>query len=157
MLSETKITAYMKMAEEVAKLSPDKETQVGSILLSSEGRIIASSFNGFLRGAIDSDLPNTRPDKYEFIQHSERNLLYNCAYEGIRTKNTTVICTLSPCLDCVRAMYQSGVVEVIYKEIYHACSSLGFYENLADLVITKTAIGKYHSLAMSSVKEGTKS
>ena len=83
-------------------------------------------------------------------------MLYNCSYEHIKTRNTTIVCTLSPCLECVRAMYQSGVVSVIYEDIYHACSSLGFYENLADVVITKTKVGKYSALEMSSVKEGAK-
>lgn len=148
-----KIDTYMNMAYEMAKLSPDQETQVGAIMLSSESRVIASSFNGFLRGAIDQDLPKTRPDKYEFIQHAERNMIYNCSYEGIRTKDTTIICTLSPCLDCLRAIYQAGVRTVIFDQTYHACSSLGFYETLADVVVNKTKIGKYTVLEMSPVKE----
>lgn len=154
MPSEIKIKAYMKMARSIATLSPDKETQVGAILLSEDGRIVASSFNGFLRGAIDDDLPKTRPKKYEFIQHAERNLIYNCAYENIRTKNTTIVCTLSPCLECARAAFQSGVKSIIYEDTYHACSSLGFYEHLADVAISKTAIGKYTVLEMSPLKGG---
>lgn len=142
----------MNMAKEMANLSPDEETKVGAIMLSSENRIIASSFNGFLRGADDSDLPKKRPLKYEFMQHAERNMLYNCSYEGIRTKNTTVICTLSPCLECLRAMYQSGVKTVIFEKTYHACSSLGFYENLADVVVKKTDLNGYTMLEMTSVK-----
>ena len=142
----------MAMARAMAKNSPDEETQVGAIMLSSEGRVIASSFNGFLRGAIDKDLPTKRPDKHKFIQHAERNILYNCAYEGIRTKNTTIICTLSPCLDCLRACFQSGVTTIIYKDTYHACSALGFYENLADVVVSKYTFGNYTVLEMSSVK-----
>ena len=142
----------MNMAREMAKLSPDVETQVGAIMLSSEGRIIASSFNGYLRGADDNDLPSTRPDKYEFMQHAERNMLYNCAYEGIRTKDTTIICTLSPCLECLRACFQSGVKTIIFEETYHACSSLCFYEHLADVVVEKTILGNYTILEMSPVR-----
>lgn len=151
-MKKNKIETYMNMAREMATLSPDAETQVGAVMLSSEGRIIASSFNGFLRGADDTKLPKTRPDKYTFMQHAERNILYNCAYEGIRTKNTTVICTLSPCLDCLRAMYQSGVKTVIFEETYHACAADGFYEDLDDVVVTVNKSDKYTILEMQSVK-----
>ena len=142
----------MKMAEEVAKLSPDAETKVGAIMLSPDGRIIASSFNGFLRGADDKTMPKTRPDKYVFIQHAERNILYNCCYEGIRTKNTTIVCTLSPCLECLRAAWQSGVTRIIFKDTYHACSSLGFYGNLEDVVVSDIKLGNYTVLDMSPIK-----
>lgn len=127
--------AYMNMAREMAKLSPDSETQVGAIMLSSEGRVIASSFNGFARGANDDCLPNKRPDKYQYIQHAERNMLYNCAYEGIRTKGTTIVCTLSPCLECVRACFQSGVKRIVFDELYHKFEGVGFYATLPDIHI----------------------
>jgi deoxycytidylate deaminase len=41
----------------MAKNSPDAETQVGAIMLSEKGRLIASSYNGFLRGAPDHKIP----------------------------------------------------------------------------------------------------
>ena len=69
LFNEEKMKSYMEMARAMAKNSPDAETQVGAIMLSEEGRLIASSYNGFLRGAPDHKIPNTRPDKYEFIQH----------------------------------------------------------------------------------------
>ena len=53
-MNNAKLECYMAMAERMADLSPDSETKVGAIMLSSEGRIVASSFNGFLRGADDN-------------------------------------------------------------------------------------------------------
>ena len=147
-----KIDAYMAMAREMAKLSPDAETQVGAVMLSAEGRVIASSFNGFLRGANDNILPKTRPDKHKFIQHAERNMLYNCAYEGIKTKDTTIICTLSPCLDCLRACFQSGVKEIIFEELYHRFPDTDFYEKLEDVAVKVIKKGKYTRLYMDSIK-----
>ena len=151
-MKESKLKNYMDMARSMAKNSPDAETKVGAIMLSEEGRIIASSFNGFLRGANDDKLPKTRPDKYTFIQHAERNMLYNCAYEGIRTKNTTIICTLSPCLDCLRACFQSGVSHIIFEETYHACSAPNFYTELEDVFVVVDKIGKYTKLTLMEEK-----
>lgn len=133
--SNKKYQVYMEMAKSIAKLSPDAETQVGAIMLSEEGRVISTSFNGYLRGTIDSILPNTRPDKYEYMQHAERNMLYNCCYEGIRTKNTTIVCTLSPCLDCLRACYQAGVKLIIFDELYSKFPNTDFYKDLDDVFV----------------------
>lgn len=151
-MNVNKLETYMKMAHNVKEMSPDAETKVGAIMLSEEGRIIASSFNGFLRGAPDHTMPNTRPDKYEFIQHAERNILYNCAYEGIRTKNTTIICTLSPCLECLRACFQSGVTTIVFDELYHKFPNVDFYETLPDVKVeVKKAFG-FTILNMEKVK-----
>ena len=143
----------MKMAEEISNLSPDEETQVGALLISSEGRIVASSFNGFLRGAPDDELPTTRPEKYQYMQHAERNLLYNCGYEGIKTKDTTIVCTLSPCLECLRASFASGVKTIIFKDLYYKFDNIDFYKKLPDVHVKVDAIAGYAVLNMKSMKD----
>lgn len=147
-LNLDKIKVYMEMAHSVKKLSPDEETKVGAIMLSEEGRIVASSYNGFLRGAVDHQLPKTRPEKYTFIQHAERNILYNCAYEGIKTKGSTIICTLSPCEECLRAAYQSGVITIIFDELYHKFPDTDFYTKLPDVAVVVSKLGEYTILEM---------
>lgn len=152
-MDKKKAESYMAMAREMAKNSPDAETQVGAVMLSAEGRLIASSYNGFLRGAPDHKIPNTRPDKYEFIQHAERNMLYNCAYEGIRTKDSTIVCTLSPCLECLRASFQSGVTTIIFDELYSKFPDTDFYKELPDVKVFVDKIGNYTELKMMKRKE----
>jgi dCMP deaminase len=156
LFNEDKMKSYMEMARAMAKNSPDAETQVGAIMLSSEGRLIASSYNGFLRGAPDDKLPKSRngnPNKYEFIQHAERNMLYNCAYEGIRTKDTTIVCTLSPCTDCLRASFQSGVRFIVFDELYSKFPNTDFYTELPDVHVAIQKIGEYTLLEMYNKKE----
>ena len=148
-----KVKCYMRMAKEVSCLSPDLETQVGALLLSPEGKIIASSFNGFLRGAPDDELPVAGSEKYQYMQHAERNLLYNCAYEGIRTKDTTIVCTLSPCLECLRACFASGVKTIIFNELYRKFDSIDFYKELSDVHVDISVIASYVRLDMKSTKE----
>ena len=135
-----KYELYMKMAYAMAELSPDEDTQVGAIMLSPEGRIISSSFNGFLRGAPDHEIPSNREDKckhghdkYTYMQHAERNMIYNCAYQGIQAKDSTIICTLSPCVDCLRACFQAGVSMIIFDKLYKSFPSTDFYKELPDV------------------------
>lgn len=141
----------MNIAHEIKRLSHDLETQVGAVMLSSEGRIIATSYNGFVRRADDETLPKIRPEKYPYMQHAERNLIYNCAYEGIRTKGTTIYSTLSPCLDCVRACFQAGVSRIIFDELYSKFPNTDYYLDVKDIWIDVEKIGSYTSLELSEV------
>lgn len=114
-----KLENYMKRAEVVSELSPDSETKVGAILVSKDsGAVMASGYNGFIRGANDGTLPTTRPAKYEHIVHAEQNLLANCARHGIRTDGSFVVCTLSPCKHCLRLLWQAGVDTIYFREFY---------------------------------------
>ena len=116
---EHKVPVYIDMARSVSKLSKDAETKVGALLIhKTTGAILATGYNGFIRGADDDMLPSTRPFKYTYMQHAERNLIYNCAKHGVSMNDCVVVCTLSPCTDCVRAMWQCGIDTVYVKDLY---------------------------------------
>lgn len=109
----------MDIATTVALRSHDAQTKVGAILVNNNsGAIIATGYNGFIKGANDAVLPNTRPDKYEYILHAEMNLLTNCARHGISMDNCFLVCTLSPCKLCMRLMINSGITKVVAKALY---------------------------------------
>lgn len=109
----------MAMAETAASRSHDAETKVGSVLVKADtGAIIATGCNGFVRGADDAALPSTRPEKYDYIVHSEMNLIANCARHGISTENCFVVCTLTPCKVCMRMLWQCGISRVVAKSKY---------------------------------------
>lgn len=108
----------MTAAESMAQLSPDSQTKVGSCLVSEDGSTYATAYNGFIKGAPDKKLPTTRPEKYEYIVHSEINLLAVCAKEGISTRDKSVVVTMSPCINCMRAMFQAGISTIYFKEEY---------------------------------------
>lgn len=115
----SKIQNFMDMVEIVANRSHDEETQVGALLIKNDSSaIIATGYNGFVRGAPDKNLPSTRPDKYEYILHAEQNLIFNCAKHGINTENTTLICTHTPCSLCMRMLFSCGITQVVAKNLY---------------------------------------
>jgi dCMP deaminase len=115
----SKLQVAMMNAENTAQLSHDTETQVGSVLLhSTTMSVVATGYNGFIRKAPDNKLPNTRPNKYQYIIHSEENLLMNCVRNGISTDNCLVVCTMSPCSHCMRLLWQAGITKVICKNKY---------------------------------------
>jgi len=142
---------YMGIAEAVAQKSPDEETKVGAILINkSNGAIIAMGYNGFARGAPDAFLPKVRPFKYENMIHSEINLICNAAKNGISMDNCIVVATLSPCVNCCRALFQCGIDSVIVKELYRnfdevlAMKDIGI--EVTNLPGSNYKLLKYHNL-----------
>ena len=132
----SRLQSAMALAKEVAKRSHDDETQVGCVLVHNQSNaIIATGYNGFVRGAPDGKLPTTRPDKYKYIVHAEMNMVANCAKLGISMDNCTLVCTMSPCITCARVLYQCGLTEVIVESLYKDYKEL---ETMNDITILKT-------------------
>jgi len=140
MLSLKKLDNLFARAEKIAQLSPDSQTKVGCIAVREDGSEIGSSYNGFIPGAPDSKLPNIRPEKYQYINHAEENLIRQSAKHGVAIGNSIIIVTLSPCISCCRALWTSGVKTIYFKEEYR-----DFHKQLKmkDLKIKLTKIDKY--------------
>ena len=128
-----KVKIGMAAAKTIAQFSPDQQTKVGAVLMKKDsGAIIAQSYNGFVRSAPDLTLPKTRPEKYQYMIHSEMNLLLNCARHGISMENCFVVVTHTPCADCSRFLFQAGIDTVVAEKHYHLCDNI----KLNDLHIT---------------------
>lgn len=110
---------FIAIAQAVATLSKDTSTKVGAIALGPAGEIRAMGYNGMPRGCDDTVLHKTvRPEKYFWFEHAERNLIYNAARIGVSLEGSTLILSgLYPCMDCARAIVQSGIREVITPHI----------------------------------------
>lgn len=115
----SRLENLMDQAKVVSKLSKDAETKVGALLITRDLATIATGYNGFIRGAPDDKLPNTRDGgKYPYMVHAEINLLTHCARHGISTNDCILVITLSPCTDCLRAVWQAGIKEIYFLDEY---------------------------------------
>lgn len=102
-------TVFMNVAKEVAERSPDAQTKVGAVIVTPENRILSTGYNGYPRDIDYSCLPNTRPKKYPWFLHAERNALAWCEKRPIGCRIYT---TLEACNDCLMACWQHGITEV---------------------------------------------
>lgn len=153
-IKEHKILSYLRRAEVVAENSPDAETKVGSVLISKKtGSVISEGFNGFVRGARDERLPKVRPEKYEYVLHSEANLICNAARNGVSTDDCFVVQTHSPCVHCARLLYQSGIRVVYFKNFYHGTADV---KRLGDLQFKYTQFNKYTKIEIRPNRSGKK-
>jgi dCMP deaminase len=147
----SKLENYMEIACTVAKRSHDSETKVGALLINNKSNaILATGYNGFIKGACDSILPNTRPEKYEYILHAEMNLLTNCARHGISMDDCFLVCTLSPCKLCARLMMNSGITRAICKDLYRDFSETVSMKDV-DVSYEKTPEGFYEIIYRPNV------
>ena len=101
---------FLGLAKVVSQRSHDSQTQHGCVITDKNHRILGLGYNGFPRGLDDKLLPNTRPEKYPWMIHAERNALSNCI---IRPENGIAYVTGQCCNDCIMALWQEGVTKVI--------------------------------------------
>ena len=113
---------YMRFhiaAEVAAAQSKGVNTKVGCVLVAPDLSITVTGYNGAPRGcAADEpgDIRGEKPEKYYWIEHAERNAIYNAARNGVSVKNFTAVITHPPCMDCARAMIQVGIKTVLWKK-----------------------------------------
>jgi dCMP deaminase len=111
----TWIRRFLSLAIHISSWSKDTSTIVGAVIVNEDKCIVSVGFNGAPRGIPDDD-PEvyTRPTKYFYTEHAERNAIYNANRINTSTLGCTMFVTHQPCADCARAIIQAGIKEVYY-------------------------------------------
>jgi dCMP deaminase len=110
---------FLEIAEVVKLKSKDQSTQIGAVVVGEGRNVLSTGYNSFPRGLDDSlQERQERPEKYFWMEHAERNAIYNAALEGVSLKNSTIYLTSGlPCMDCARGIVNSGIKTVYCKEV----------------------------------------
>lgn len=145
--------AYMKTAEIFAELSYANRLHVGSIIVKDD-RIISIGYNGMPSGwdnncehkvymSVDAGGwldPDEIKHRWPFedekgrynlksnpeVLHAESNAVAKLAKSTESGANATMFITHSPCLDCAKLIYQSGINWVIYRNSYRSDDGIVF-------------------------------
>lgn len=111
---------YITMCYLVGMRSKDTHTHVGSVIVDSDNVLVSTGYNSLPRGIeIDesaSRLSRENGEKYFWIEHAERNAIYNAARRGTTLKNCKIYVPWIPCTDCARGIVQTGISEVIIHQ-----------------------------------------
>lgn len=126
------IQAYMKTAEVFAELSYAKRLHVGAIIVKDD-RIISIGYNGMPAGwdnncedkVWDKDGDYTLKTKPEVL-HAESNAIAKLARSNDSGEGAAIFITHSPCLECAKLIYQSGIRQVFYKVNYRDTAGIDF-------------------------------
>jgi dCMP deaminase len=105
---------YLAVCRSVALRSKDPNTQIGCVIVGPAHEIRSTGYNSFPRGINDAvSERQSRPEKYLWIEHAERNAIYNAARAGTPLEGCTIYVEVVPCMDCARAIVQAGIAQVI--------------------------------------------
>ena len=118
----------MQTAHTFAKLSTAQRLKVGAIVVKND-RIISIGYNGMPSGwsNVCEDITEegelkTKPE----VLHAESNAIAKLARSNESGEDSSLFITHSPCLDCAKLIYQSGVKEVYYQNEYRDNTGLKF-------------------------------
>ena len=105
---------FMNLTRNVAVKSKDQSVKVGTVIVGPDHEVRSTGYNGFPRGVDESTSERwERPIKYQWIEHAERNAVYNAARMGTSVNGCTAYMESPPCTECGRALIQAGIKEVV--------------------------------------------
>ncbi len=104
---------FLGLAKVASQRSHDIHTQHGCVITDRLNRILGVGYNGYPKNVDDDSLPTSRPEKYAWMIHAERNALANCI---VRPDDGIAYVTGQSCNDCVMALWQHGITKVVMSD-----------------------------------------
>jgi dCMP deaminase len=118
------IKAHMDAAEVYAKLSSAERLKVGCVVVKND-RIISIGYNGMPAGWSNNCEDEDGNSKKEVL-HAEANAITKIARGNDSAEDATLFCTASPCINCAKLIYQSGISVVYYRDKYKTDEGIQF-------------------------------
>ena len=135
------VQAHMKVARIYADLSYAKRKKVGAVIVKDD-RILSIGYNGTPSGwdncceetvlwhkgkQLQIPMLVTKPE----VLHAETNAIAKLAASTESGKGATLfIYPCSPCMECAKLIYQSGISEVYFTEKYQNEDGLDFLKKV---------------------------
>lgn len=129
------VDAYMDVASRFAELSHARRLHVGAVIVKDD-RIISIGYNGMPSGwdnnceyeviVEDGDDYTTELKTKPEVLHAESNAIAKLAKSNESGLDATLFVTHSPCIDCAKLIYQSGINTVYYRNAYRSEDGIQF-------------------------------
>ena len=108
--------ALINLASLAATGSPNRVRQVGAAIFICDGGEPITACNTFPEGVADLDWRHEGDGRFVWMEHAERNAIFAAAKRGRRLAGATIASTFFPCIDCARAIVQTGITRLISPE-----------------------------------------
>jgi dCMP deaminase len=127
------IQLYMNWAREAAGLSHARRLQVGAVIVKDD-TVISYGYNGMPSGwdNVCEHEGKTKPE----VLHAESNAIAKLARSSNSGLNADIFITHSPCMECAKLIFQSGIKQVFYAEDYRIASGIDFLKK-SKIKVTK--------------------
>jgi dCMP deaminase len=119
--------AYLKMAQEWAKLSYCKRKQVGALIV-KDRMIISDGYNGTPSG-FENCCEDSEGKTHWYVLHAEANAILKLSASTQSAKGATLYLTLSPCKECSKLILQAGIARLVYINEYSDDDGISFLRN----------------------------
>jgi len=106
----------MGIAKKVSELSYEGKVKVGCVIV-RDGNILSFSYNGTAIGT-DNTMRDSEGKTLPEVLHAETNAIGKIARSHESSRDATLYSTLSPCMECAKTIYQSGIKRVVFKDLY---------------------------------------
>lgn len=135
-LSTCNYKDFLFLAYQEASKSIDPSTQNGALIVNEETQeIISSGHNRFPKDVQCFDDRWERPLKYKYIEHAERNSIYDAVKNGVSTNGLTMFCPWAACADCARGIIEAGIKKLVTHKQAHDRSSTHWKDEI-DIAFT---------------------
>ena len=124
---------FMNMAVTISKRAACKFVETGAVYTDKRGKIISLGYNGPTEGdlhclevgcaKVDGD-PKTGKLRRCRGAHAEISGIIN-AYNPMRLRGATLYTVVFPCYDCMKALNNAGIKEIVYLRTYKRIKSGG--------------------------------
>jgi len=128
------IKLYMDWADRTAQLSHARRLQVGAVIVKDDS-VISYGYNGMPAGWDNNceevyydETGNERLKTKPEVLHAESNAIAKLAKSTNSGLGATLFVTHSPCIECAKLIYQSGISSVYYNKNYRDDSGIKFLE-----------------------------
>lgn len=118
--------AYMRMAQEWARLSHCIRKKVGALLV-KDGMIISDGYNGTPTG-FSNDCEDANGTTLWYVLHAEANAIMKVARSTNNARGATLYLTHSPCKDCSKLILQAGIKRLVFLDAYKDPAGLELLE-----------------------------
>ena len=129
------IDLYMDWAQRCAELSHARRLHVGAVIVKDD-TVISYGYNGMPAGwdndceyeviVEDGDDYTTELKTKPEVLHAESNAIAKLAKSSNSGLGADLFVTHSPCLDCAKLIYQSGIRRVWYGANYRDSTGIEF-------------------------------
>jgi dCMP deaminase len=128
------VDAHMNVAEQYASLSSAKNLKVGCVIV-KDNRIISIGYNGTPAGwdnecevqfvdDFGNEVRKTKPE----VLHAELNAIAKLARSSESGEGASMFITHSPCIECAKMIYATGIKEVFYRHSYREGAGIDFLD-----------------------------
>ena len=114
---------FKEIVQVVAKRSTCTHAQVGALLVSPSGQLLATGYNGAVSGmphCTDVGCLEDKDGHCIATVHAEQNAIAQAAKHGVSPEGAILYTTLFPCLACLKLVIAAGVKAIKYVDEYHA-------------------------------------